>query len=141
MAYWLFQGNPKYYRVLDGIRDFEQMPWLVTRYGKDIASGDGVLVWVSGKKAGIYAIAEVTEPAQVRESLPDRKYWTDASRAVGKHQVMIRFTNKLLEHPLLKTNLLQDPVLKNLLVIRAPSATNFKVSPEEWQRVHELLNE
>ena len=28
MAYWLFQGNPKYYRVIDGIRDFEQMPWL-----------------------------------------------------------------------------------------------------------------
>ncbi len=39
------------------IRDFEQMPWLVTRYGKDIAPNDGVLVWVSGKEAGIYAIA------------------------------------------------------------------------------------
>ena len=141
MAYWLFQGNPKYYRVLDGIRDFEQMSWLVTRYAKDIAPGDGVLVWVSGKEAGIYAIAEVTEPAQVLGQLPDRKYWTDASCGVGKHQAIIRFTRKLLEHPLLKTNLLQDPVFKNLLVIRAPSATNFKVTPEEWQRVHDLLNE
>ncbi|WP_199306625.1 hypothetical protein [Anabaena sphaerica] len=36
MTYWLFQGNPKYYRIIDGIRDFEQMPWLVTRYAKDI---------------------------------------------------------------------------------------------------------
>jgi len=26
MTYWLFQGNPKYYRIIDGIRDFEQMP-------------------------------------------------------------------------------------------------------------------
>lgn len=57
MSYWLFQGNPKYYRVLDGIRDFEQMPWLVTRYGRHIAPSDGVLIWVSGKEAGIYAIA------------------------------------------------------------------------------------
>ncbi len=57
MAYWLFQGNPKYYRVIDAIRDFEQMLWLVTRYGKDMAPGDGVLVWKSGDKAGIYAIA------------------------------------------------------------------------------------
>ncbi|MEH2027048.1 hypothetical protein [Nostoc sp.] len=32
MAYWLFQGNFKYYRIIDGIRDFEQMPWLATRY-------------------------------------------------------------------------------------------------------------
>lgn len=141
MAYWLFQGNPKYYRIIDGIRDFEKMPWLVTRYAKDIAPGDGVLVWVSGKEAGIYALAEVTEPAQVLSKLPDQKYWTDASRAVDKAQAMIRFTSKLLERPLLKTNLLQDPLLKNLLVIRAPNATNFKVTPEEWQRVRELLKE
>jgi len=141
MAYWLFQGNPKYYRIIDGIRDFEQMPWLVTRYTKDIAPGDGVLVWVSGKEAGIYALAEVTEPAQVLNQLPDRKYWADASRAVDKAQAIIRFTSKLLERPLLKTNLLQDPLLKNLLVIRAPNATNFKVTPEEWQRVRELLKE
>ena len=65
MAYWLFQGNPKYYRIIDGIRDSEKMPWLVTRYAKDIAPGDGVLVWVSGKEAGIHAIAQVTEPAHV----------------------------------------------------------------------------
>ncbi|WP_237766201.1 EVE domain-containing protein [Arthrospira platensis] len=55
MAYWLFQGNPKYYRVLDGIRDFQQMPWLVTRYRKDISVGDGVLIWKAGSAAGVYA--------------------------------------------------------------------------------------
>lgn len=57
MTYWLFQGNPKYYRIIDGIRDFEQMPWLTTRYAKDMAPGDGVLIWKAGDKAGIYAIA------------------------------------------------------------------------------------
>jgi len=140
MAYWLFQGNPKYYRVLDAIRDFEQMLWLVTRYGKDIAPGDGVLVWVSGKEAGIYAIATVTEPAQVITKLPDRKYWADASRATGKQQAIIQFTSKLLDKPLLKTDLLKDQILKNLLVIRAPNSTNFKVTVEQWQQVQELLD-
>jgi len=66
MAYWLFQGNPKYYRIIDAIRDFEQMPWLVTRYGKDMVPGDGVLVWVSGKEAGIYAIAEIIESPKTK---------------------------------------------------------------------------
>ncbi len=37
--------------------------------------------------------------------------------------------------------LLKGPILKNLLVIRAPNSTNFKVTQEEWQRVHELLKE
>ena len=58
MAYWLFQSSPKYYYVLDAIRNFEQMLWLVTRYGKDMAPGDGVLIWKSGDKAGIYAITD-----------------------------------------------------------------------------------
>ena len=117
------------------------MPWLVTRYAEDIAPGDGVLVWVSGEEAGIYAIAEVTEPAQVLSQLPDQKYWTDANRAVNKAQAMIRFKQKLLDRPLLKTSLLVNPVLKNLLVIRAPNATNFQVMPKEWQRVRVLLKD
>ncbi|MFL9458476.1 MULTISPECIES: EVE domain-containing protein [Nostocales] len=141
MAYWLFQGNPKYYRVLDAIKDFDQMPWLVTRYAQDIAPGDGVMVWVSGTQAGIYALAEVTEPAQLIKNIPDKKYWIDASRALEKQQAMIRFTHKLLKQPLLKSNLLQDPILETLLVIRAPNSTNFKVSPQEWQRVQELIKE
>jgi hypothetical protein len=43
VAHWLFQGNPKYYRIVDAIKDFEQMPWLVSRYAKDMAIGDWVV--------------------------------------------------------------------------------------------------
>jgi hypothetical protein len=35
-------------------------------------------------------------------------------------------------------NLKQDPILKNLMVIRVPNGTNYKVTQQEWQRVHEL---
>jgi hypothetical protein len=86
------------------------------------------------------AITQVTEPAQVITKLPDRKYWADASRATGKQQAIIQFTNKLLDKPLLKTDLLKDPILNNLLVIRAPNSTNFKITSEQWQRVQELLD-
>ena len=138
MAFWLFQGNPKYYRILDGIRDFEQMPWLVTRYDKLIAPGDGVLVWMAGKDAGIYGIAEVVERPRHWEAVPDVGYWVDKSRLGQKPQVLIRFTSKLLDKPLLRSQLSQDPVLKTLMVMRQPNATNFKVTPEEWQRVFEV---
>jgi hypothetical protein len=37
VAHWLFQGNLKYYRIVDAIQDFALMPWLVTRYAKDMA--------------------------------------------------------------------------------------------------------
>ncbi|MBE8968309.1 hypothetical protein IQ277_19415 [Nostocales cyanobacterium LEGE 12452] len=29
--------------IIDDIGDFQQMPWLTTRYAKDISPGDGVL--------------------------------------------------------------------------------------------------
>lgn len=138
MAYWLFQANPKYYRIIDAIRDFEQMIWLVTRYAKDIVPGDGVLVWKSGDQAGIYAIAEIIESSKIIENPTDIGYWIDTSRIATKPCAKIRFTSKLLEKPLLKENLKQDSVLKNLIVIRQPNATNYKVTQHEWQRVHEL---
>ncbi|MTJ46843.1 EVE domain-containing protein [Dolichospermum sp. UHCC 0259] len=141
MAYWLFQGNPKYYRVLDAIKDLEQIPWLVTRYAKDITPGDGVIIWLSGKESGIYAIAEVIEPAQFLTQIPDKKYWIDSTRALGKQQAIIRFTNKFIESALLKNRLQEDSVLKSLLVLRAPNSTNFQVSVEEWEQIQKLIQE
>ena len=141
MAYWLFQGNPKYYRVLEAIKELKEIPWLVTRYAKDIASSDGVIIWLSGSQGGIYATAEVIEPAQFLTEIPDKKYWVDSTRALGKQQAIIRFTNKFVESPLLKNQLQEDSVLKNLLVLRAPNSTNFKVSLEEWEQVQKLIQE
>ncbi|MFN7515281.1 MAG: EVE domain-containing protein [Dolichospermum sp.] len=141
MAYWLFQGNPKYYRVLEAIKELKEIPWLVTRYAKDIAAGDGVIIWLSGSQGGIYATAEVIEPAQFLTEIPDKKYWVDSTRALGKQQAIIRFTNKFVESPLLKNQLQEDSVLKNLLVLRAPNSTNFKVSSEEWEQVQKLIQE
>lgn len=141
MAYWLFQGNPKYYRVLEAIKELEAIPWLVTRYANNIAPGDGVIIWLSGSQGGIYATAEVIEPAQFLTEIPDKKYWVDSTRALGKQQAIIRFTNKFVESPLLKNQLQEDSVLKNLLVLRAPNSTNFKVSLEEWEQVQKLIQE
>ncbi|MBD2114932.1 MULTISPECIES: EVE domain-containing protein [Cyanophyceae] len=138
MAYWLFQGNPKYYRIIDGIRDFTQMPWLVTRYAKEMQPGDGVLIWISGKEAGLYAIADIIEVPKLMADLPDIGYWLDKSRLGEKPFATIRFTDKLLDRPLLRSELKQDPVLSTLIVIRQPNSTNFKVTTEEWQRVYEL---
>ncbi|MGL4618652.1 EVE domain-containing protein [Chroococcidiopsis sp.] len=135
--YWLFQGNPKYYRILDAIRELETIPWRVTRYSKDIAVGDGVLVWMAGEKAGIYAIAEVAEPVQALTELPDKDYWLDPSKAGSKLHVKVRCLRRLLGQPLRRSELLYDRVLSNLPVIRAPGI-NYKITLEEWQRVHQL---
>jgi hypothetical protein len=115
-----------------------QMPRLVTRYAKDMAVGDGVLIWKAGDQAGIYAIAQIIEPPKIIVSPPDIGYWIDPICVGVKPCAKIRFTSKLLEKPLLREHLKQDPVLKNLMVIRQPNATNYKITQQEWQHVHEL---
>jgi predicted RNA-binding protein with PUA-like domain len=139
MNHWLFQGNPKYYRIQEAIAAFETMPWLVTRYAKEMQVGDGVLVWIAGPDAGIYAIAEIIEPPQLIEKIPDAEYWTiPVSAKKDKPRAQLRFLRKLLGQPLRKHELKQDPILKGLLVIKAPNSTNFKVTPEQWERVYQL---
>ena len=136
MAYWLFQGNPKYYRILDALGDQDQLPWLVTRYAKEIEVGDGVLVWMAGPEAGIYAIAEVIKPPQLYPELPDPDYWLVPKNAkLDKPRAELKFIRKLLGQPLRRNELKQDQILRELLVIRAPNSTNFKVTEPQWQWV------
>ncbi|MEH1801408.1 MAG: hypothetical protein V7L13_19980 [Nostoc sp.] len=47
----------------------------------------------------------------------------------------------VLEKPLLWENLRQDPVLTTFAVIRQSNVTNYKITQQEWQRVHELREE
>jgi predicted RNA-binding protein with PUA-like domain len=139
MSYWLFQSNPKYYRIFDALKEREELPWLVTRHSKEIQIGDGVLVWIGGKDAGIYAIAQVIESPQVLETIADRDYWLDREKiAPEKLRVRISFIRKLIGQPLRKIELKQDRLLKNLLVMRVPHGTNFRVTNEEWQRIYQL---
>jgi hypothetical protein len=137
--YWLFQGNPKYYLLLKAIRDLDEIPWLVTRYSKEMAVADGVVVWIAGEKAGIYAIAEIIEPPQIFTSPPDAEYWLvpDSSKQ-EKPRVKLRFLRKLLGQPLRRNEIKYDRILKDLQVIRAPNSTNFKVTQEQWERVYQL---
>jgi predicted RNA-binding protein with PUA-like domain len=138
MAYWLFQGNPKYYRLDEAIADFSEMYWTMGRYGKEVAPGDGVLIWRAGAAAGIVAIAEILTPAMAQVEELDGAYWIER-KVQAKPKVRIRFTRKLRDRPILKTTCKEDPILKSLPVIRQPNGTNYKISPEQWQRVFELL--
>ncbi|PPJ64786.1 hypothetical protein CUN59_02955 [Cuspidothrix issatschenkoi CHARLIE-1] len=138
MAYWLFQGNPQFYRIIDAIQDLDQMLWMVSRFGNQMSIGDGVLLWISGKKAGIYAIAKLIDTPKTIINPPDIDYWIKDEKTFldkNKHFAMIQFTHKLLDSPISRESLKNDEFLKNLLVIRQPQSTNYQITVEEWEKV------
>lgn len=139
MQHWLFQANPKYSQIVRAIAELDQIHWLVTRYFRDISPGDGILVWIAGNRAGLYAIAQVLEPPKFLDAPPELAYWTMPIRAMGRFYAPVQFHQKFLAHPLLKPVVRHEPILRSLEVLRAPHNTNFRVTPEQWDRVHTLL--
>lgn len=130
---WLFQANPKYSRIVEAIADRPQIHWLVTRYQNEIRLGDSVLIWVAGKRAGIYATAEVMEPPHFLDEPPDLDIWTMPIRARGRFYASVTFTQKFVDAPLLKSDLRHHSVLRSLTVIHAPHNTNFRITAEQWE--------
>jgi uncharacterized caspase-like protein len=141
-AYWLFQGSPKHYRMLDAIRDLEEIPWPLKRYQNRISVGDEALIWVAGKNSGIYALGKIIKPVEDFKEVTDIDYWIDTNlleRLRTEAGPVIRFTHKLLNQPLLRDNVLKDSILKNLPIFRFRQGSIFEITPEHWQRVYELV--
>ena len=138
---WLFQANPKYYRILEALQTLDSLAFLTNRYKDLIGVGDIVLLWMSGKHAGIYAQARVVEGVEPRKSNgPDASFWADTSEKNKiRPRVILAIERRFLGNPLLKTRIAGETGLQGLLILRQPNGTNFRVTKEEWAILQPLL--
>lgn len=140
MKSWLFQANPKYSKILEAIQELDKIYWLITRYNREITPGDRVLIWIAGKQAGIYAIAEVSATPQFMAEPPDIDIWTMPMQARARFYAPVSFQQKLIDAPLLKSVLNYDPLLYEMEILRRPHNTNFRISEEQWDRIIAMVN-
>lgn len=143
IATWIFQANPNRYRIEESLRVEAEEFWNLNQQWKKVKKGDRVLIWISGKQAGIYALGTVmTDPEKKSDSAKGIGYWNDPrdGRKV-KPRVIVRYDELFLDNPLLKLFLQYDPALWNLSVIRSPLGTNFHVTEEEWLAIQDWLDE
>jgi hypothetical protein len=138
---WIFQSNPEYYRIIEALQVLDKMTFLVSRYKDEVNVGDMVLVWVSGKHAGIYAQATVTEGVAMRVSNgPDAEFWVDTEAAAEpRPRVVLSLNRKFLANAVPRTDIAGKFGLQNLMILRQPNGTNFTVSPTEWALLKPLL--
>ncbi len=140
---WIFQANPTRYRILDSLRMEASELWNLNQHSQDIRVEDRVVLWVSGRSAGIYAVGTVASPAfNVPDTSEGQQYWidTEAGRR-AKPRVLVEYHTLLHERPLLKAFLQWDPDLEDLSVLRQPRGTNFPVSLHEWRAIKRWLGE
>lgn len=140
---WIFQANPERYDILNAMADesLNEDVWLVNQNKDYIRKGDVMLIWMSGKEGGIYAVTDImSNPEYMYDSPESTKYWlSEEDQSKKKLRVRYKYKLKLINNPILKEELKNIPELKNLAIFRQPQGTNFPVSTKEWHVISSLI--
>ena len=138
MSNWLFQGNPKRYPVLDHLLDGEmEVDWSVTRHLDEISGGDNAALWVSGKRAGVYATGYVMDSPYIGRA--DDEWIEPADRGKELNFCPIQWTENRVDRPILKGDLLAAGGFEQARIIRQPWAGNpMKLTNAEWRVIERL---
>jgi len=131
---WIFQANPLLYRIEDSLGVEREEKWNLRQHHRAVQIGDRVLIWLAGKRVGIFAIGTVkTAPIIESDSSKGISYWNDKRQGYRPiARVQVQYERVLLDRPLLRDFLLCDPELWNLKILRNPRGTNFAVTEPEW---------
>ena len=143
ISVWIFQGNPNRYDILNALSDKEignTIHWLVKQNRNKIHKGHLVLIWMSGKESGVYALARVEcEPTLLKENEAERKYWLGDDESIVENRVRLSIIKRLVNKPVLKDSLLKIPELLKLSILRQFQGTNFPVRDSEWKILCQMV--
>ena len=138
---WLFQANPDYFELDAALASLDSIEWTVKRYpSTEVHAGDRAYIWRSGSQTGgIVAVGSIV--SEIYDAPPDpaeAPYWKSEQFKGVQPRVRIAI-DRVLDQPLLRSILREDPVLKDLHVIRAPRGTVYPVPLNHEARLRELL--
>ncbi len=134
--YWIFQCNPSEFDFEKAVRTNLLHQWTVTAHKDKIKKGDKVILWLSGKRAGCYALARVTSnPAESTPS-PDNQLWKTEPKISLKAGIELQ--HNLLDNPLLWQNIKESEGLKDLKV--GNQGTNFTATRKQYNTLLKLID-
>jgi hypothetical protein len=131
---WLVQCNPRVTDILATSRTAPPDAWCVRRHVHEIRRGDRVVLWLSGRGAGVYALGVVA--AEVRAGPPP------AGRASSKPvaQAPLDLFLDLFDRPVARDVLVADPRFAGESIVRQPFAANpHRLSAGAFEAILELI--
>jgi len=135
--YWVFQGNPSIFNIVDALKNNALNTWSVKTHKEKISPGDKVILWITGNNAGCYALCEVI--SDVYEDFDDedqQQFYTGKSKNEKSTRVRIKVTHNLVYNPILKESIEQEKSLANLKV--GHQGTNFKATKLQYEKILEI---
>jgi hypothetical protein len=146
MATWLFRGNPRDFDVNAYLQAHRDIRWYVHQQLliPEMHMGDPVYIWRSDGgfpgTGGIVAHGILSGPAIIRPNT-DFVTWLRKKPSISIPTVLIRLDDVRLTSRsgcLLRSDIMQDAILRNLQVISIPSVTNYKVTAIEELRLEQV---
>ena len=137
---WIFQANPKNYDLDAALQALDRIWWRVPQHTADVRVGDVVVLWRSGKEAGIIGIGRVAEPPQQHEMVAVEMAFVKA----GSEDLQDTTRALVLVCPapfVEKDRVRAIPELAEHQIITAPMGTVFALSADEWSALAPHLPE
>ena len=140
---WIFQANPRIYDV-EGLLATrpEQTDWLVNQFRNEVAAGHTVYLWLAGPRAGVIAVAHTLDEPSMRPPDPDDARFTHRpDQFEGESLRVCLAIDEILAQPIPKQAFIDDPILRETTIIKAPYQTNFQLTAEQAARIQALVDE
>lgn len=140
---WIFQANPDNFNIDEAIVELKEITWKVNRYKDRVHAGDIVYFWKSGENAGIVAVGKIlSEPALLKDLKIEKKFIRPkvAGENGDKDFIGVRISVERVLGPMVRRqDLLNDPLLGSMQILRQSQETNFVLNDEEAKAIHDLI--
>jgi hypothetical protein len=136
---WIFQSNPAFYDIHGAVQALKAMNWSINQGKNLIAVGDRVYIWESGRDGGVIAEGRILSRPEMLADQEGAEFIRDPDRFAGESLRVRLSIERTLPEPLLRSELIDHPVLRDLGVIKFASATNYKLTPGQDTALQALI--
>ena len=135
--YWIFQGSPKIFRIEEALKDGALKTWSIKAHNDAIKPGDKVILWVTGEKAGCYALCRVTSEVELmEEEEKERSYYVKVPSEKADFRVRLDIEFNFWDKPVLKEALSNLDAFNNFL--GGNQGTNFKATKLQYETIKQI---
>lgn len=141
MTTWIFQGNPKRFKVDEYLSGNDEIVWTIRQkhYVDDIQVGDTVYIWRSeaGKKGygGIVARTTVTStPVSGKDVTSQYRVIPNKANEILP-RVPLNVEELALDNHLNRDLMKKNKILSNLLILKMSNSTNYKVTESQAEEL------
>ena len=138
MAYWLFQIGAQQFPLAEALRLDAVHTFPVKAHRDKIKKGDKVILWQTGKRAGVYALAEVeSEVGTWKLDAAQKGFYQQPPNT--KENVRLKIEYNLWNRPITK-NILTESKAFDKFNAGLPG-TNYKATAKQYQRITQLAQQ